>query len=1268
MQKILKCVVSVSTIFMVVFSPFTSLTPTVSAADTGWYAPASYSGGSSWTTPNNAYTSNNQYATVSNNNKSVQYSNFTIPAITSGATINGIEVSLEGKTTGRQVAVALSYDNGSNWTTSVNSTNGGTESTINLGGSSGTWGRTWSVSDFTNSNFQVKLTSNNTSGTYSLDRLQVKVYYTAPAAPVVNPSLGGACGLDVALVLDNSASIESTGLTQMKNAFNGFVSALSVTPTQFSVTNFNTTATVLQAFSNSTSVIAAAINSVSLSSGYTNWQDGLVKAQSTFDPRVANPNLIILASDGQPNRYSNPAQGSGTGVDSNALASAITQANTIKASGTRIITLGIGSSVNATNMIAISSADAYYTAVNFSDLQTALQQIATDLCGGTITVTKMVGQTPTAGWNFTINATTKTTGPDGKANWDLNNGTYSITETAQTGYTLNSASCEGAANNGTFSGNSITGIQVTTANIVSCVFYNSVNPFCGDGAVNQTSEQCDDGNIVDGDGCSANCMNEEEDAVTIIAQKIVCNLEADLPNWGNGGADITATTAADYVAKSDGQCSLVSGWNFQWGQEGSGDPGRNFYGEAGGYTTFGPTDSNGAATAVISTITGSRLELREVLQNGYIPFTFDQGNQSNSNNVSAEFYCHDDVLNYDNFDYVNNPQLGSTYYCVAFNTLANNSPVCGNESIEAGEQCDDGNTVSGDGCSATCQLEQNPPEPICGNQAVESGEQCDDGNTVSGDGCSATCQLEQNPPEPICGNQAVESGEQCDDGNIVDGDGCSATCQTENIVCTSCGPSFVCGDGNVSFFTGEECDDGNAVSGDGCSASCKIETTPAPGGLVAGESTCSLESDIIVVMDVSGSMGYEFPSRLAQAKIAANSLLNYLGTNDQSGLVSFSWNATLNEALSNNHTSTIAQINNLIAGGATNIGGAMSLANSELASANTNPDALKVEILLTDGRANQPNGNGSVENPKDVALAISKSLEAANNGIVIFTVGLGSSINTAMLKSIANNTGGQYYFAPTGNDLQAIFNQIAHDMCGFKAGSPSLTIFNQKIEAVSGNSVTVSWYTNIPADSQVVYGEQSVSSLGLEPSYGYIYSTPETDTVNKTIYHVVTMGGLDPNKTYYWRPLSHGSTVLGEEMSFTINEAKASEPNIEPVVEEVAGAATETQEVTPQAANEEEALITNNAVAAVASFPTSCMIMFILLLGLTIWYIVEVMRKKKKGEKAGYILPIVIVLLALIMFFKCCNCCSFVPCWKPWIIIIINAFVFGYSMLTKKKA
>jgi cysteine-rich repeat protein len=39
-----------------------------------------------------------------------------------------------------------------------------------------------------------------------------------------------------------------------------------------------------------------------------------------------------------------------------------------------------------------------------------------------------------------------------------------------------------------------------------------------------------------------------------------------------------------------------------------------------------------------------------------------------------------------------------------------------------------------------------PADPVCGNGAVETGEQCDDGNTRSGDGCSASCRIEVRPP------------------------------------------------------------------------------------------------------------------------------------------------------------------------------------------------------------------------------------------------------------------------------------------------------------------------------------------------------------------------------------------------------------------------------------------------------------------------------------------------------------------------------------------
>ncbi len=131
------------------------------------------------------------------------------------------------------------------------------------------------------------------------------------------------------------------------------------------------------------------------------------------------------------------------------------------------------------------------------------------------------------------------------------------------------------------------------------------------------------------------------------------------------------------------------------------------------------------------------------------------------------------------------------------------APVCGNDIIETGEECDDGNTIDGDGCSAICE-----DEPLCGDGTLDTGEECDDGNTIDGDGCSAIC--EDEPAE--CGNDIIEGDEQCDDGNLIDGDGCSAICEDEPVLC---GDGIEAGD--------EQCDDGNLVNGDGCSDVCMIE-------------------------------------------------------------------------------------------------------------------------------------------------------------------------------------------------------------------------------------------------------------------------------------------------------------------------------------------------------------------------------------------------------------------------------------------------------------
>jgi cysteine-rich repeat protein len=68
---------------------------------------------------------------------------------------------------------------------------------------------------------------------------------------------------------------------------------------------------------------------------------------------------------------------------------------------------------------------------------------------------------------------------------------------------------------------------------------------------------------------------------------------------------------------------------------------------------------------------------------------------------------------------------------------------------------------------------------------------------------------------PGCGNGALEAAEECDDGNRLSCDGCSETCTDE--------VGLVCGDGIQNETCGEECDDGNTADEDGCSSFCMNE-------------------------------------------------------------------------------------------------------------------------------------------------------------------------------------------------------------------------------------------------------------------------------------------------------------------------------------------------------------------------------------------------------------------------------------------------------------
>ncbi len=174
----------------------------------------------------------------------------------------------------------------------------------------------------------------------------------------------------------------------------------------------------------------------------------------------------------------------------------------------------------------------------------------------------------------------------------------------------------------------------------------------------------------------------------IYAYKVNCESEEFLPDWAKSSSNpekITTDVIKQYIDDINTEyerdvCWFESGWSFQWGYNGASGtqkavkkPG-DFYGPASsseGWFTFGPTGSgDNPAHAHIEDLKGnSVLWAREVLQEGYIPFTDSANSQGD---YSAEMLCHTDAYKYDNYDQVDigvvdDVASPNEYYCVAFN-------------------------------------------------------------------------------------------------------------------------------------------------------------------------------------------------------------------------------------------------------------------------------------------------------------------------------------------------------------------------------------------------------------------------------------------------------------------------------------------------------------------------------------------------------------------------------------------------------------------------
>jgi Ca-activated chloride channel family protein len=255
------------------------------------------------------------------------------------------------------------------------------------------------------------------------------------------------------------------------------------------------------------------------------------------------------------------------------------------------------------------------------------------------------------------------------------------------------------------------------------------------------------------------------------------------------------------------------------------------------------------------------------------------------------------------------------------------------------------------------------------------------------------------------------------------------------------------------------------------------------------------EGTVILALDVSGSMLAEDlkPNRMEAAKDAAKAFVDRQGTDVKLGVVAFSGDAQVVQAPTKDHDLVIAAINRLKPQRATAIGRGMLasldaifedseetppsvIALRRLAGEPTGPtppptpkgaDRTATIVLLSDGQNNQ------FPAPQQVIE------DAANRGIRIYTVGVGSADGTvvriqgrsvrtrldeATLKQIADATGGQYYNASNEKDLRAVYENLTTQLV-FRQQRTEVTAILTAIAAllsIAAAGLSLLWFNRIP--------------------------------------------------------------------------------------------------------------------------------------------------------------------------------------------------------------
>jgi hypothetical protein len=176
-----------------------------------------------------------------------------------------------------------------------------------------------------------------------------------------------------------------------------------------------------------------------------------------------------------------------------------------------------------------------------------------------------------------------------------------------------------------------------------------------------------------------------------------------------------------------------------------------------------------------------------------------------------------------------------------------------------------------------------------------------------------------------------------------------------------------------------------------------------------------LDRDMVIVVDRSDSMA---GAPFLQLKTAVNGFLQTLQdeqSDERVGLASYSEIAYPHAALTADLAHVQGVMNSLSTERArTNIGGGIDMGRSLLLNAPASSGVTeKVIILMTDGYHN------TGTDPRVAAT------RAVNDGIIIHTVTFGWYADQALMRYVANQTGGTFTHAPDGYTLAQAFLELA---------------------------------------------------------------------------------------------------------------------------------------------------------------------------------------------------------------------------------------------------